>query len=179
MSARIRYIVPASVALLLLVSCGSDDSSGDTSVAVDETVAVDGTVAAVEADATLGLQVNAVDLDAGTAVLVNLGDEPIDLGGHWVCNRPNYAELPDVELAPGATLEIGVGGVTEGGGEVAIYTSDSFSSSDDIVTYVQWGTGGGRSSVAEQGSVWSGDPVEITGAAIVLAGDPGAAEGWE
>ncbi len=178
MNARTRYVVPASVALLLLVSCGSDDSSGDTSVAVDETsdetVAVDGAV-----DVALGLQVSAVDLDAGTAVLVNLGAEPIDLGGHWVCNRPNYAELPDVELAPGEELEIGVGGVTEGGGEVAIYTSDSFSNSDDIVTYVQWGSGGGRSSVAEQGSVWSGNPVQVTAGAIVLTGDPGAAEGWE
>ncbi len=124
------------------------------------------------------LQVTAVDLVAGVATLTNAGTEQYDLAGHWLCNRPSYAELPDQVLEPGETLEVGIGGFSADGSEVAIYTSSTFSATDDIVTYVAWGAGGGRQSVAEDAGIWSGDPVQPTGDAITLTGAPGSAAGW-
>lgn len=176
MTARFRHIAPATVALIFLAACGSDDGSSDTTT-VDATTAAagDGTVA----EAAGGLQVTSVDFGAATAVLSNAGEEPIDLSGHWVCNRPSYAELPAVVLAPGEETEIGIAGVNADGGEVAIYSSDAFSSSTDIVVYVHWGTGGGRASVAEDAGIWSGAPVGSVSTVIELTGDPASAAGWE
>ena len=176
------------MALMLIASACGDDSDSDSSAETDapaETIADADTTAPSETDppesapdATGGLEVSGVSFDAGTAQLINMGDEPIDLTGLWVCNRPNYAELPAVELAPGDTIEIGVVGLIDAGGEVAIYTSNSFGSSDDIVSYVQWGAGGGRAPVAEQAGIWSGPPADPAPQGISLTGEPGTAEGW-
>ena len=180
MTTRHRLLAATAVALLLTAACGSDDTTetSDATNAATGTEAPDDTAAPAAEIPDGGLEVSSVNFDAGTAQLINMGDEPVDLTGHWVCNRPNYAELPAVELAPGDTIEIGVVGLIDAGGEVAIYTSNSFDNSDDMVTYVQWGAGGGRSSVAEQAGVWSGPPAEPAPSGISLTGDPGSAAGW-
>lgn len=104
----------------------------------------------------------------------------IDLSGHWVCQRPEYDELPPIEIAPGDGIFVDVpGGADPAGGEFAIYRSNSFDNGDDVVSYVQWGTGGGRSSVAEAGGAWTGPPVEPGPTGVFLVGEPGSAAGWE
>lgn len=181
---KARLLGATLTALLILTACGDDDgddSNADATTEEDDTPAVSepaSTASDVGAAAIGGLEVTAVDLDAATAVLTNTGDEPVDLTGHWLCNRPSYAELPAVVLAAGEALDIGVAGATEAGGEVAIYSSDDFGSSDDIITYVHWGAGGGRAPVAEEAGIWSGPPVEPADAAIELVGEPGSADGW-
>lgn len=176
------------MALMVIAAACGDDSDSDSSADTDSatgTAAPAATDTPAESDppatepvATGGLQVSGVDFDAGTAQVVNLGDSPVDLTGHWVCNRPNYAELPAVELAPGEEIEIGVVGLADSGGEVAIYTSNEFDNSDHIVSYVQWGSGGGRAPVAEEAGIWSGPPADATTGGVTLTGEPGSAAGW-
>lgn len=188
MKTRHGLVGPALMVLVLVAAaCGDDDDTSsvetaaaeDTSAPDETTAAGESTVEEEEAPvATGGLEVSGVQFDAGTAQLINTGDSPVDLTGLWVCNRPSYAELPAVELAPGEGIEIDVVGLIDAGGEVAIYSSNSFDNSDDIVSYVQWGTGGGRASVAEEAGIWTGPPVEAASDGIDLTGEPGSAAGW-
>lgn len=179
---RGRTTLGAAVALVALVAaCGSDDgdstSEPTTGSEPAADVVADSATDSVAASSS-GLQVTSVDFETGVAVLTNNGDAHYDLAGHWICNRPSYAELPDEVLDPGATIEVSAGGFDAAGGEVAVYISDTFSSSDDIVAYVGWGAGGGRDTVAVEAGIWTGQPVQPEGSAITLDGDPGSAEGW-
>lgn len=200
---RHRRAAIASVAVLALfaAACGSDDDASPADTAppptqLDDTDGAPATdppatdpaatdpPASEPADAPTDngrgapLQVTAVSFETGVATLTNTGDEPYDLSGHWICNRPSYAELGSTVIEPGGTFEASLGGFNPGGGEVAIYSSDAFGSSDDIVAYVGWGSGGGRQSVAEDAGIWVGDPVQPTGTEITLTGQTGSAAGW-
>jgi hypothetical protein len=204
MIGRLRLLGAAAALVLAVAACGDDDDTPDaaieteapaeTAAAAEDDGAGDGSdesvtpveVTSSDADpddaaegSTTGLKVSGVTFDSGNAFIINDGDAPIDLTGHWICNRPNYSQLPDIELGPGEGIEVAVQGISPGGGEVAIYVSNDFASSDAIVSYVQWGDGGGRSEVAEDAGIWSGPPVEVTSDGIFLIGEPGSATGWE
>lgn len=168
---RSRRALSALVVLLSLVAvgCGGDDD--DAAAGADAEVVTTG--------ADRALQVTSVDFTSGVAVIANTGDEPYELVGHWICNRPSYAEIADRTLAPGDIVEVSLGGFSADGGEVAIYRSPEFGNARDIVTYVDWGAGGGRQSVAEAAGIWSGAPVAPAGDSIALTGEPGSADGWD
>lgn len=183
-TSRPFMLAVASVSVaLVLAACGSDDGgdSADESVAPD-TAAQEDVVendTAAPADAAVGaLQVTSVDFETGAAVLTNTGPDDYDLSGHWICNRPSYAELSSEILPPGGTIDVGLSGFSADGGELAVYTSNSFSSADDIVSYVRWGASGGRQSTAEEAGIWTGGTVAPTGTTITLSGDPGSPDGW-
>jgi len=125
-----------------------------------------------------GLQVTSVDFTTGVTVITNEGERDIDLTGHWICNRPNYAELTARMLGPGDSVEASLGGFSADGGEVAVYISDAFGDPSQISTYVGWGAGGGRQPVAEEAGIWSGAPVQPAGDTIELTDEPGSAAGW-
>jgi len=183
-----RRIIPLVLALMLVTaacSSGGDPTVGDTS----------GTEApptsAPEAPTTTGaasgeaspLVIVSVDFDAGLIVIRNDGDEEYDLAGHWICNRPNYSELPSEILAPGQVIEIDTAaiGLSSTDGEVALYSSNSFGSSDDILRYVQWGTDShGRTGTAVAGGVWQdGDFVDNQSGSIESTGsNPVSAADW-
>jgi len=154
---------------------------------------------------TTGLQIVQVGLDTsfqeGWVLLQNTGNTPWDLTGHYLCQRPSYFALPDITIPAGDIYWVGVGAAIDapgvgangavgsfdpGGGEVGLYSSNSFGDADAILSYVEWGsTGHGRSSVAVAAGIWStGDFVPVlgslTGAIIVIdaAAPPGAAN-WE
>ncbi|MEM9609585.1 MAG: hypothetical protein AAGA99_19330 [Actinomycetota bacterium] len=175
----------SAIALLGLLAfvaaaCGgdSDDDSADTTPAPEaaaEAGGDDGGAAAPEAGA---LQVTEVRFENSSATITNTGDEPVNLNGLFMCNRPTYVPLPDQTLAPGETLDVGLAGMTPDGGEFAIYTSQNFSSADDIISYVHWGPGGGRADTAIEAGVWSGDPATAGPDGLTLTGDPGSAGGW-
>ena len=134
-------------------------------------------------DAASPLVVVAIDFAAGFILIRNDGDEDYDLGGHWICNRPTYSQLPDEVLAPGDVVEIEASavGLSAGSGELALYTSGDFSSADDIVRYVQWGSDShGRTATAVAGSVWqNGDFVDNQGGNLASVGsDPVSAADW-
>jgi len=113
--------------------------------------------------------------DSAMVVITNIGDEAGSLGGHWLCQRPQYYEFPNVELAAGQSAAVSVGGsvflpppdavVIEGtafigpfspaGGEVGLYSSNSFGNPNDILSYVEWGASGhGRSGTAVSAGIW-------------------------
>ncbi len=186
---RRRRLLLALLAVFALVvaSCGEDD---DEDVAAEEEELPteeeapdegEGDAAPAEegaADGAAQLEVSGVAFDSSTVTIINTGDAPVDLTGHWICNRPTYSELPPVELGPGEGVEVDFESVDPAGGEVALYRSNDFGSSEDILSYVTWGSGGGRTAVAEEAGVWSGPAVEITAEGTFLVGDPGSAGGW-
>lgn len=130
--------------------------------------------------------------EAGFIQITNIGNGVGDPGGHWLCQRPVYFELPSIELAPGQSVWVAadrndlqfvgnVAGVVNAGGrmgslavasgEIALYRSNDFGSPDAIVDYVEWGTAGhGRSSVAVAAGMWpSGGFVETPEGTIAIA----------
>lgn len=123
------------------------------------------------------LQVTEIRFENSSGTLTNTGDEPIDLAGHWLCNRPTYVELSGV-LEPGESMDVGLAGMTPDGGELAVYSSQNFSSAADMVTYVHWAGGGGRADTAAAAGLWSGDPATAGADGLALTGDPGSAGGW-
>jgi hypothetical protein len=126
--------------------------------------------------------VSAVGFEHGGWVEVrNVGETAGTLRDMWLCQRPSYFNLPDITLGPGASVIVAadsagpeldeingsrngaavveaggsVGRITADSGEMGLYTSSSFGSSDDIASYVEWGSGGhGRSSTAIAAGVW-------------------------
>jgi hypothetical protein len=129
------------------------------------------------------LVIVAVDFEAGVILIRNDGDEDYDLAGHWICNRPNYSELPSEVLAPGRIIEIDTSVIelSAADGEIALYSSNSFGSADDILRYVQWGSDShGRTSTAVAGGVWQpGDFVGNQSNNIESTGsDPISAADW-
>lgn len=109
-------------------------------------------------------------------VITNVGDVTGNLAGHFLCQRPAYFAIPDVEVPPGQFVAISTGGTVfqpppdaitidqvatigtlrPGDGEVGLYDSGNFGASTDILSYVEWGSSGhGRSSVAVKAGIWS------------------------
>ncbi|MCZ6567539.1 MAG: hypothetical protein O6923_04480 [Actinobacteria bacterium] len=114
--------------------------------------------------------------DGGMIVITNVGDATGNLAGHFLCQRPAYFAIPDVEVPPGQFVAISTGGtvfqpppdaitidqvatigtLSPGDGEVGLYDSGNFGASTDILSYVEWGSSGhGRSSVAVKAGIWS------------------------
>ncbi len=142
----------------------------------------------------------------GYVAIANVGGEAGDVGGHWLCQRPNYFEVPPVTLEPGqvvwvatgdgATLDAAAAGAaavaaadgrlgrfTAAGGEIALYASNTFSSAEDIRSYVEWGAAGGlpragRGPVAVEAGIWQAgmfvvvppDAIGVTATAVPASG---------
>jgi hypothetical protein len=158
---------------LIAAACGGDDDDATTSEPDPADTAGSEVIPADE-----GLAVTAVDLATGVVTITNTGAGELDLSGHQLCNRPTYVALPAETLAPGGSIEVTLGGLSADGGEVGLYTSADFGSSDDMISYVTWGSGGGRLSVAEASGSWAGDPIADPGATLTLTGEAGGAAGW-
>lgn len=191
----VRGIATMVVLSLLATACtGAEDSSvedapttteGETSVAssTSPTTSSTGESDAGVSDAASPLVVAAIDFAAGIILIRNDGNDDYDLGGHWICNRPTYSQLPDEVLAQGDVVEIEASavGLNADSGELALYTSGDFSNADDIIRYVQWGTDShGRSATAVAGGVWQkGDFIDNQGGNLNSVGsDPVSAADW-
>ena len=101
--------------------------------------------------------------------ITNLGAGPVDVDGLWVCNRPTYAPLPATVIAAGESLDIAAAevGLPDNGGEVALYSSNTFGDSSALLDYVSWGSGGGRATEAADAGQWpAGETVTVAGTAI-------------
>lgn len=132
--------------------------------------------------------------DSGYVVVTNVGNGTGDIGGHWICQRPAYFEIPSVDLAPGESVwiaaadgeglepaqgvvavvpadrSLGVFNVSTG--EAALYTSNEFGDSAAIIDYVEWGSGNhGRSSVAVEAGIWIEETfVDVPPEAVAITG---------
>ncbi len=204
---RSRRLIVALFALLALVAaaCSSDsddgevapdddagESSSEVVEAVDEPTTAAPTTTEASPEGTVAihdLQITIVEFgEAGFIEIVNSGDVDVDVNGIWLCQFPSYTDLGTVVdggvIAAGTSIQIpaGVaGGLDIAGGEAALYTSRDFTNSDEIFSYVQWGTGGGRSDVAAGAGIWppeaSVTPDPEFGN-IELFGDPADPESW-
>lgn len=163
----VRFLAVLFVLLVFAAGCG-DDGGGETDPSSDDDVDATGATAASAASSTTaaipeggeaitGLSLTRVAFGDGAAVtLTNDSEAEITVDGLWLCNRPSYIELSGA-IPAGGTLDVDgadLGGLNIEGGEAALYSSNDFGSSDDILDYVQWGTGGGRESVAVGAGLW-------------------------
>lgn len=207
-----RIALPIAL-VLVLAACGDDSTGADTTTttaatsttaaettsstaAETTTTAADTTTTVAEtttttADGPAGVvfQIQSVSFGSPMVVIYNIGDEGGSLAGHWLCQRPSYAELPDITLEPGEGLAISLGGnvflpppglktadgqlnigaLDPASGEIALYSSNSFGSSDAIVSYVEWGNSDhGRSSVAVGAGIWEAGAFVATTADTAL-----------
>ncbi len=182
-----RILALALSLTLVAAACGGSDSetaeeSSTTTPATAETTTqpppTEDQGAEDPEPMTSGLTITAVDLTTGMVTITNNGSDGADLTGYQLCNRPTYIPVPAEVLAPGAAIEVALGDMSADGGEAALYSSQSFGSASDMVSYVVWGSEGGRQSVAEEAGLWTGGPIADPGASITLTGDPNSADGW-
>jgi len=120
-------------------------------------------------------EITSVTFGAPMVVITNVGTETGNLGGHWICQRPGYQEVPAIDVGPGESVaislggnvflpppgtltiegQLNIGGINASSGEIGLYSSNSFGSADAIVSYVEWGdTGHGRSGTAVEAGLW-------------------------
>ena len=175
-----RLVAVLGAFSLLVAACGDDggpdDDAGPTSAPSGENTSTTTTVPATTApppesgEALEVLQLNVVEFgDDGYVEIINTGGDDVTLAGIFICEFPDYADLGDVAdaatLAGGDTLRIPasvLGGLSADDGEAALYDGDDFASSDAMLSYVQWGTGGHeRASVAVEAGLWPAEDVFV------------------
>jgi hypothetical protein len=156
----------------------TDDEMTDESMVDDEMTEEDMT----EEDMTESMspegaifEITSVSFGSPMLVITNVGTEAGSLAGHWICQRPSYQELPAIDVAPGESVAISLGGdvflpppgaltieeqlnigsITASSGEIGLYSRNSFGSADAVVSYVEWGNSGhGRSATAVEAGAW-------------------------
>lgn len=218
-----RKLAAPTVLILALAACGGSTAETTTSAAPTDTSAPEGATTTtsaspepttattpesttnVPADSSgAAFAISMVSLgDLGQVVVQNVGSEAGSLAGFWLCQRPSYYEFPDVELAPGASAAVSVGGdifapppgaiAIEGvagigpfdptDGEVGLYLDDTFGNPDAIVSYVEWGRSGhGRSETAVSAQIWPDggfvETSEATGAILATVIPPTEPAHW-
>jgi hypothetical protein len=175
-----RWLLLLAVLALVAAACGDSDE-GDAAPTTEAATAETGapepdiTEEPAAAGSVTDLAITEVAFD-GQITITNLGDGVVSVDGLWLCNRPSYLPLPTAAIAPGESLQISSGdlGLTDSGGEVALYSSDSFGDSSAILDYVAWGSGGGRGSVAADAGLWPAGETVATGGASISAPNGGA-----
>ncbi len=94
--------------------------------------------------------------------LLNTGDAEVDVSGLWLCVRPEYSQVSELNALSGS-MTIPAGGylvvewnaIKTSTGEVGLYESNTFESADAMLDYVQYGAAGqGRASVAVTAGLW-------------------------
>ncbi|MEA2000624.1 MAG: hypothetical protein U9N84_01855 [Actinomycetota bacterium] len=196
----------ALIAILILAACGGDSETTTTASPAPvlttladapvppttTTVAPPTTTTSTTIATTTTLPPNAAAefgltqvVFGGSAfvVITNWGNDTGNLRGHWLCQFPSYQSLPDIELAPGEQVLVGlsttpppqlsgmaitvdlgaaIGILDPNSGEVALYDSSSFENPESIMAYVEWGEAGHhRATLAIQAGVWSEGAVEV------------------
>ncbi len=191
-----RKLALLSLLALVIAACGGESGDSTTTLPEATSTTIDDTT-----DSTAGATTTQPSEDTTTTaaltgsdgaqfvvsnvtfgaspmvVITNVGSDTGSLAGHFLCQRPSYAGLPDVEVPAGGTIafslggdnfappadaiaaeeQLDLGGLSNGGGEIGLYTSSNFGSSDDIISYVEWGSGDhGRSATAIAAGIWNG-----------------------
>ncbi len=185
---RLKMSLKIWATVVLLTACGGNDVSVTQTSQLVATTTMQTAAETTVPDTTPsiaagGLIIESVDFDTGVMTLLNTGDSGYDTTGHWICNRPRYADVESVSVAPGAMFEVDVSGigVRAGDGEIGLYASNDFGNPDDIVAYVQWGSSDhGRASVAVSAGIWTeGDALPGDQAVIRSTSDtPVDASAW-
>ncbi|MGY5351052.1 T9SS type A sorting domain-containing protein [Wenyingzhuangia sp. IMCC45533] len=107
--------------------------------------------------------INEIQYDGtDTVELKNSGSSSVDVSSYWLCNFPMYTQVSNLTIVsgnntiPAGGLLVLTGFSLGSDGELGLYASSAFSSSDAIVDYVEWGsTGHTRSSVGVSAGTWT------------------------
>lgn len=133
------------------------------------------------------LQLVGVDFELNSIVLTNGGGSNLLTEDVWVYQDGDAYELGLFTIEPRATIFFSVrelDGVDSSGGEIALFSSDSFGDQEAVLDYVAWGSD--RHRLIEEEVVagtWSEfGPVEVpSGATALVRFDPQfiGPDGWE
>lgn len=119
-----------------------------------------------------------VDPTTNSVTLKNFGDMNAPISGYWFCVVPAYAQLNTMTsvttLAPNEEINIASSiNLVASNGEFGLYSSSGFGNSNNMLDFLQWGTGSSgssRESVAVAAGLWVADtfitdasPFEYTG----------------
>ncbi len=168
-------VILVLVAIVGAACSGSNDADPGTTTAVAPTIIASETTIPVQTQpigASSFFAIDEVGLGPdGYISLTNFTDVPVTLAGLFLCQRPNYVELPDAVVEPGSTVRVAVGDgnglenvvmtnaalgiLSPSDGEIALYTSRDFENPAAIIEYLEWGsTPHGRTSVAIEAGLW-------------------------
>ena len=143
-------------------------------------------VCCIAASARADLVLSEIDLLGNKVELVNLGNTTVDISSYWWCNRVNgspfystvaSASTIDASLSTATSFAIGTGEILvldltssflpDSNGELGLYNTNIFTSSDAIVDYVLWGANGIRDSVAAAAGIWiDNDSIDVSGLTV-------------
>ena len=122
---------------LVLASCGGGDDEGTLE----------------------DLQLVGVDFELNSIIITNEGASDVRTQGLWVYQDGEVSEFNIFTIEPRTEILFNIGDVGElepSGGEVALYSSDSFSDPNALLEYVAWGaTGHSRIDVAIDAGKWN------------------------
>lgn len=204
MTTRIRFFAVLLAVLAFVAAACGDDGGSDADGAdggggeVDDTTTSStttepGTTQPIPdaGEALVELALSVVEFgDAGFVEIVNQGSDAVDLDGIFLCQYPTYADLGTIveggSLAAGESVRVAAdnwGGLDAASGEAALYNGNSFSDSDAILAYVQWGEGGHeRAPVAVEAGLWPAADAFVTPDPafpnIESGGDPADPANW-
>jgi hypothetical protein len=133
------------------------------------------------------VQLVGVDFELNSIMLTNGGAEDLLTNGLWIYQDGEAFELSFFTIKPRTTIFFSVrdlDGIDPSGGEIALFSSDSFEDEEAVLDYVAWGTSGHH--LVDTGvvsGVWSEiGPVEVPGGTVALIRfDPQffGPDGWE
>ncbi len=175
MKKKLTYLI---MALTILASCSDDDDAANPD---------DGGPDATEINVVLNeIQYQGTDL----VEIFNKGTQEADLSNYWLCLGPGtYVRIGTLTPQSG-TITVPAGGylvlpysLPDTSGGLGLYATDEFASSDAIVDFVQYGSGGSaRENVAVAAGLWTAGEFVPTVAnaenSIVFDGEGNAAADW-
>lgn len=163
-----------TVAIVTTACSGTSDNESTTSsvATTSDTGATSTSVRRQPAGASSFFAIREVGLGPdGYVSLTNFTDQAVSLAGLFLCQQPNYVELPDVVVEAGSTARIALGDgnglenvvltnadlgeLKPSDGEIALYTSREFDDPAAMIEYLEWGsTPHGRTDVAIAAGLW-------------------------
>ena len=139
---------------------------------------------------SLNAQVRIFKVDPATnsVTLKNFGSANAPISGYWFCVVPSYAEVSSMTavttLAPGEEVDIASSvNLVASNGEFALYSTSGFSNVNNIIDFIQWGTGSSgssRESLAVSAGLWTANTFVTVAAPYQYGGDGSqfGAENW-
>lgn len=136
--------------ILFMVACTTTGPGAVTTKTPSQAAASSSTTGTLFTINEVGLGPN------GYVALTNFTDQPASLGGLFLCQGAQCFALPDVEVAPSATVRVAVGNGTGLGGvvatraaigelrssdgEVALVASQNVKDPKAMLMYLEWGS---------------------------------------
>jgi len=104
------------------------------------------------------LQLVGIDYELDSILLTNNGAEAVRTEGLWVYQNGQSDQFNIFTIDPRSTIRFSVrdvGGTDPRGGEIALFSGDSFSDPDAMLDYVAWGTvGHDKTEIASEATLW-------------------------